>query len=42
MGVEQLDQLGEVGQGAGQAVDLVDHDNIENVVLGSSRSGLIK
>ena len=29
MGVEQLDQLGKVRQGAGQAVDLVDHDDID-------------
>ena len=29
MGIEQLDQLGEVGQRAGQAIDLVDHDDID-------------
>ncbi len=27
--VEQFDQLGEVGQRAGQAVDLVDHDDVD-------------
>ena len=27
--VEQFDQLGEVGQRSGQAVDLVDHDDID-------------
>ena len=27
--VEELDQLGEVRQRAGQTVDLVDHDNID-------------
>src|SRR5271169_2393521 len=32
MGVEQLDQLGEVRERTGQAVDLVDHDNIDPVV----------
>ena len=32
MGVEQLDQLGEVGQGACQPVDLVDHDNIDPAI----------
>ena len=32
MGVEQLDQLGEVRERAGQAVDLVDHDNIDPAV----------
>ena len=32
VGVEQLDQLGEVRERAGQAVDLVDHDNIDPVV----------
>jgi hypothetical protein len=35
MGVEQLDQLdqlGEVRQGTGQAVDLVDHDDIDPAV----------
>ena len=30
--VEQLDQLGEVGQRAGQAVDLVDHHHIDAAV----------
>ena len=29
MGVEQLDQLGEVGERAGQPVDLVDNDHID-------------
>ena len=29
MGVEELDQLGEVGQRAGQAIDLVDHDDVD-------------
>ena len=33
MGVEQLDELGEVGERAGQAIDLVDHHHI-------NRSGL--
>ena len=32
MGVEQLDQLGEVGQGTGQPVDLVDDDDIDPAV----------
>ena len=27
--IEQFDQLGEVGQGAGQAVDLVDNDDVD-------------
>ena len=29
MGVEQLDQLGEVRQGAGEPVDLVDHNDVD-------------
>src|ERR1700730_10709226 len=29
MGVEDLDQLGEIGERAGQPVDLVDHDDID-------------
>jgi hypothetical protein len=29
MGIEQLDQLGEIGERAGQAVDLVDHHDID-------------
>src|SRR3984957_9419360 len=29
MGVEQLDQLGEVGKRAGQSVDLVDNDHVD-------------
>ena len=29
MGIEGLDQFGKVGQRAGQAVDLVDHDNVD-------------
>ena len=29
MAIEQLDQLGEVGQRAGQAVDLVNDDDID-------------
>ena len=29
MGVEQLDQLGEVGEGASQAIDLVDDDDVD-------------
>jgi hypothetical protein len=29
MGIEQLDQLGEVGERAGQAIDLVDHDDVD-------------
>jgi hypothetical protein len=32
MGIEQFDQLGEVRERAGQAFDLVDHDNIDPVV----------
>ena len=32
MGVEQLDQLGEIRERAGQAVDLVDDDNIDPAV----------
>ena len=28
-GVEQLDQLGEVGQGAGEPVHLIDHDHVD-------------
>ena len=31
MGVEQFDQLGEVGQRAGQPVDLVDNDHVDPV-----------
>ena len=31
MGVEQLDQLGEVGERAGQPVDLVDDDHVDPV-----------
>jgi hypothetical protein len=29
MGVEDLDQLGKIGERAGQSVDLVDHDDID-------------
>ena len=29
VGVEQLHQLGEVGQGTGEPVDLVDHDDVD-------------
>jgi hypothetical protein len=29
MGVEQLDQLGKVGERAGQAVDLVHHHHVD-------------
>ena len=32
MGVEQLDELGEVGQGTGEPIDLVDDDNIDPAV----------
>jgi transposase-like protein len=32
MPVEQFDQLGEVRERAGQAVDLVDHDNIDPAI----------
>ena len=32
VGVEELDQLGEVGQRSGQAVDLVDDDDIETTL----------
>ena len=28
-GVEELDQLGKIGQRAGQPVDLVDHDHVD-------------
>src|ERR1700733_3584563 len=31
MGVEELDQLGEVGERAGQPVDLVDNDHVDPV-----------
>jgi hypothetical protein len=31
MGVEQFDQLGEVGERAGQPVDLVDNDDVDPV-----------
>ena len=31
MGIEQFDQLGEIGQGAGQAIDLVDDNDIDPV-----------
>ena len=31
MGIEQFDQLGEIGQGAGQAIDLVDDSDIDAV-----------
>ena len=34
MGIEQLDQLGEVGQRAGQAIDLVDHDDVDPAAAG--------
>ncbi len=33
VGVEALNQLGEVGERAGQAVDLVDHDHIDQAGL---------
>ena len=29
MGVEEFDQLGEVGERAGQPVDLVDNDDVD-------------
>jgi hypothetical protein len=29
MGIEQFHQLGEVGERAGQAIDLVDHDDVD-------------
>src|ERR1700722_7130277 len=32
MGVEQLHQLGEVGQGAGEPIDLVDDDNVDPAI----------
>jgi hypothetical protein len=31
MGIEQFDQLGEIGQGAGQAIDLVDDNDIDPI-----------
>ena len=31
MGIEQFDQLGEIGQGARQAIDLVDDNDIDPV-----------
>ena len=31
MGIEQFDQLGEIGQRAGQAIDLVDDNDIDPV-----------
>ena len=37
--VEQLHQLGEIGQRAGQAVDLVDDDDIDFAV---ADSGIIR
>ena len=38
MGVEQLDQLGKVGERAGQPVDLVDNDDV-NPSSARSRAG---
>ena len=38
MGIEQFDQLGEVGQRTGQAVDLVDDDDIDLARSISARS----
>ena len=32
MGIEQFDQLGEIGQGTRQAIDLVDDNDIDPVV----------
>jgi hypothetical protein len=29
MGIEDLDDLGEVGQRPGEAIDLVDHDHVD-------------
>ena len=29
MGIEELDELGEVGKGPCQPVDLVDHDDVD-------------
>ena len=37
MGVEQLDQLGEVGQRPGQPVDLVDNDDVDLAGLDLSK-----
>ena len=31
MRVEQFDQLGEIGKGAGQPIDLVDDDDVDSV-----------
>jgi hypothetical protein len=31
MGIEQFDQLGKIGQGAGQAIDFVDDNDIDPV-----------
>ena len=38
VGVEQLDELGEVGERAGQAIDLVDHHHIDRSGLYVDRS----
>ena len=31
MGIEQFNQLGEIGQGAGQAIDFIDDNDIDPV-----------
>ena len=31
MGIEQFDQFGKIGQGAGQAIDLVDDNDVDAV-----------
>jgi hypothetical protein len=33
VGVEQLDQFGEVGERPGQAINLVDHDHVDSFRL---------
>jgi len=33
MSIEKLDELGEIGQGSGQAVDLVDDDDVDPALL---------
>ena len=40
MGVELLDQLGEVSQGSGQAVDLVDDDDVDLALPDRAEKGL--
>ena len=40
MGVEQLDQLGEIGERAGQPVDLVDDDDVDPALPDVVQQGL--